>query len=480
MRKGEPPSLGMETERMKTMVKVTRIPLICVTEGYEYKDICNALWALQNEVRAIKNKAVQLMWEWHGFSSDYKKEHGAYPPKELIGCKGGLPSFLYDRLKHDSTGYTINLAALTQDVMKHFQAGIADYLSGKRSIIEYKSNQPIELANKSIKLMYDDTANDYYFTLSLFSKAGAAQRNMPMHLNFRGIVKDKSTRDILNRCLNGTYKVCGSKLLYDKKKRMFCLNLSYGFEAEKAKELDSEKILGIDLGVAKPFMASCYGDKDRIFAEGGKNSEIEVFRRRIEARRISMLKQGKMCGDGRIGHGRKTRIKPIEVLDTKIQNFRNTMNHKYSRAIVDYAVKHGCGIIQMEDLTGIAEGEQLKYLKNWSYYDLQSKIENKAAEKGIKVRYVDPSYTSQRCSRCGFIEEDNRPEQARFVCQQCGYEENADYNASQNLALPNIADLIQKRLEEQGIKPVSARKTGKTRSSKTKAEKQETEAKLTA
>lgn len=445
------------------MVKVVRIPLICAAKDIDHKDIYKALWDLQKEVRTIKNKAVQLCWEWQGFSSDYKKEHGEYPPKELIGCKGGLQSFLYDRLKHENTGNTANLSTLLQTVLKQFKNGTADFLKGTKSVLEYKSNQPIELHSGAIKLMKDDEQNEYFVMLSMFSKDGAVEHGMPMRLNFKGVVKDKSTRDILDRCIGGTYKVSCSKLLYDKKKKMFCLNLSYGFEKEAVKELDSEKILGIDLGVVKPFMASVNGDMHRIFAEGG---EIETFRKRIEARRISMLKQGKMCGDGRIGHGRATRIKPTEVLADKIQNFRNTMNHKYSRAIVEYAVKCGCGVIQMEDLTGITQGEQPKFLKNWSYYDLQSKIENKAAEYGIKVRYVDPQYTTLRCCKCGCISKENNPTQATFICQECGFKENADYNASQNLALPNIAELIQKELVEQGVAPVKNRKKGKTRSGK--------------
>jgi transposase len=83
-------------------------------------------------------------------------------------------------------------------------------------------------------------------------------------------------------------------------------------------------------------------------------------------------------------------------------------------------------------LTGITS-EANRFLKNWSYFDLQTKIEYKAKEQGIKVIYIKPRYTSRRCSKCGYIHSDNRPTQARFICQQCGYEENADYNASINI-----------------------------------------------
>jgi len=49
---------------------------------------------------------------------------------------------------------------------------------------------------------------------------------------------------------------------------------------------------------------------------------------------------------------------------------------------------------------------------------------------------VEPSHTSQRCSRtdCGFTHEDNRHEE-QFKCQKCGYEVNADYNGAKNIGL---------------------------------------------
>lgn len=45
-------------------------------------------------------------------------------------------------------------------------------------------------------------------------------------------------------------------------------------------------------------------------------------------------------------------------------------------------------------------------------------------------------HTSQRCSQisCDFTHDDNRDGE-HFCCQNCGYEVNADYNATKNIAL---------------------------------------------
>lgn len=60
------------------MVKVVKIYLISEQvdeqgKDVDYNTICGVLWDLQWETREIKNKTVQLCWEWSGFSSDYYK-----------------------------------------------------------------------------------------------------------------------------------------------------------------------------------------------------------------------------------------------------------------------------------------------------------------------------------------------------------------------------------------------------------------------
>ncbi|MDN0077750.1 transposase [Crenobacter sp. SG2303] len=55
---------------------------------------------------------------------------------------------------------------------------------------------------------------------------------------------------------------------------------------------------------------------------------------------------------------------------------------------------------------------------------------------------IAPHHTSQECSACGHIHPDNRPTQAGFVCQQCGFMANADDNASLNIARRGVQLLL--------------------------------------
>ena len=73
-------------------------------------------------------------------------------------------------------------------------------------------------------------------------------------------------------------------------------------------------------------------------------------------------------------------------------------------------------------------------------------------EYGIEVIKINPKYTSKRCSKCGCIHVENRDcknDQAKFESKICGHKDNADINASKNIAVPFIDKIIEET-EVQG------------------------------
>jgi putative transposase len=77
--------------------------------------------------------------------------------------------------------------------------------------------------------------------------------------------------------------------------------------------------------------------------------------------------------------------------------------------------------------------ENKRRLHSWSFAQLYSFIEYKAQARGIRVVKIDPRHTSQTCSKCGYQARDNRRLQSVFHCRSCGYQLNADLNASLNI-----------------------------------------------
>ncbi|MGI5351424.1 RNA-guided endonuclease InsQ/TnpB family protein [Streptomyces sp. CA-250714] len=71
--------------------------------------------------------------------------------------------------------------------------------------------------------------------------------------------------------------------------------------------------------------------------------------------------------------------------------------------------------------------------KGWHRLGLA--LTNAARYTGTAVVKVNPAYTSQRCSACGFASENNRESQAVFRCKapDCGHTQHADVNAAINI-----------------------------------------------
>ena len=132
-------------------------------------------------------------------------------------------------------------------------------------------------------------------------------------------------------------------------------------------------------------------------------------------------------------HGKYRKVKEIRDRESRVVR---DLNHKVSRKIVDTAKSSDKGI-KLELLEGIRkstrQARSFRYaLHSWSFYQLERMIEYKAKLLGVPVSYVDPAYTSRTCSRCGLVGNRNGK---MFKCPACGHVENADVNASFNIAV---------------------------------------------
>ena len=64
---------------------------------------------------------------------------------------------------------------------------------------------------------------------------------------------------------------------------------------------------------------------------------------------------------------------------------------------------------------------------------MTEKIIYKSRLLGVPIQFVDPAYTSQRCSRCNVICKSNRLGK-EYKCSGCGHVDHADVNAAFNIA----------------------------------------------
>lgn len=92
-----------------------------------------------------------------------------------------------------------------------------------------------------------------------------------------------------------------------------------------------------------------------------------------------------------------------------------------------------------------------KKLKHWLYPLIISSIESRCIEHGVRVKYISATYTSQRCSKCGWVRKANRKGK-RFKCDKCGFEHDADLNAAINISLELKPIGKKQRLQRLNVK----------------------------
>lgn len=138
--------------------------------------------------------------------------------------------------------------------------------------------------------------------------------------------------------------------------------------------------------------------------------------------------------------GTKSAKRHLRKLSGQERRFRADINHQISKQIIG-SLNQGDTLV-FENLTGIRNKRlrkpQRTLINGWSFFQLEQFLIYKAAAKGMLIEFIDPRYTSQRCSKCGHICRGNRKSQAEFCCQKCGFKLHADLNASRNVVIKHL------------------------------------------
>ena len=211
--------------------------------------------------------------------------------------------------------------------------------------------------------------------------------------------------------------------------------VSFNCEVEQSVQ-QTTKIsqIGIDRGVVNNLTLS-NGDKYNM-----PKDELQKLQKKIKYLQTKLSKQ-KLKSNNR----NKTKER-ISKLYLKIRNIRQDWNHKYSTMI---AKSHSLIVLEnlnTKSMTKSAKGDsdnpgknvKIKSMLNrdvlnCAWYQFESFLTYKCDWYGSYLTTVDPKHTSQECSQCGNISKENRKSQSIFSCKSCGYSDNADINAANNI-----------------------------------------------
>lgn len=330
---------------------------------------------------------------------------GTYSKKQLHKETYSIVKELFDGMP---TGLIQTIRDKAVETYKSYKALLAN---GKKVSLPNFRNSVVRFDNRTFSLIKTDNCFDYFVSLS------TRQKRIMLPIQY-----GKYQLDILDKINSCEYKFCTAELSFSKRLNSFVLNISYKYDVEEA---SSGSVMGVDLGVVNFAVLAVPEQIVKFFSGGKYNQKREHY---------FQLRQAL---------SKKKLLKKVKAIGSKEQRYMKDVNHKLSREIVNIAKAHN-SVIQLENLSNIRD--EIHYsrklnrkLHNWNFAQLQSFIEYKAIAEGLKVIYVDNKNTSIQCNVCGNTEKKNRKNRNTFKCKCCGYEANADYNASINISNITIA-----------------------------------------
>ena len=193
-------------------------------------------------------------------------------------------------------------------------------------------------------------------------------------------------------------------------------NITFMFDIAEPKQIESGIILGIDIGQKTTLSCS----NGQLIGKDNHNHDYSSI-----CQKLSKKKKGSKA-------------------------FIKTEKHRtnYINWSVNQLNLTGVKQVNRENIVGLRKGKNAsRMMKHWNYAELFDKLDAKLSDAGVQINKVSPTYTSQRCSKCGWVRKGNRKAKW-FKCDKCGFTADADLNASTNLSLPLMPIGKQQRLSK--------------------------------
>ena len=133
--------------------------------------------------------------------------------------------------------------------------------------------------------------------------------------------------------------------------------------------------------------------------------------------------------------GTRSAKRSLRRAGTRQERHARDRLHTIANEIVEEADGYACDAIAFGEIDRVLdELPGAEPFHEWAFQTLFQFVEYKAADRDIGVVVVNPEYTTQRCTGCGFTHPQNRDlERNHFTCLKCGYEQQDDYNAAKNI-----------------------------------------------
>ncbi len=190
-------------------------------------------------------------------------------------------------------------------------------------------------------------------------------------------------------------------------------------EPKRLPELDTE--VGIDVGL-KTFAT---------ISDGTAIENPRFFRK--EEKALASV-QRKLSKEVKGTPERRFRRKAVARVHERIGWRRGDFSHQHSRKVVN---KYGKIFVEDLRVNRMVKNRRLsKSISDAAWSEFFSKLFAKAEEAGRTILAINPAYTSQTCSDCGYRktgEEKLLLDNRVFECPSCGLHIDRDFNAALNI-----------------------------------------------
>ncbi|HAK8503874.1 TPA: transposase [Salmonella enterica] len=248
------------------------------------------------------------------------------------------------------------------------------------------------------------------------------QGNSRIFLPKLGWLRYRNSREVLGTVKNVTVsQSCGKWFV------------SIQTEREVEQPIPNGGAVGIDMGIARFATLS----------DGTFYAPLNSFKRhedRLRKAQQAMSRKTKFSNNWKKAKARVQRI------HFRIGNARRDYLHKATTTISQNHAMVCIEDLQVRNMSKSAAGttEQPgkhvraksglnKAILDQGWFEFRRQLDYKLAWAGGHLIVVPPQNTSRTCPACGHVSADNRQTQARFLCVECGFEENADLVGAINI-----------------------------------------------
>ena len=197
----------------------------------------------------------------------------------------------------------------------------------------------------------------------------------------------------------------------------------------------SKIVKGIDIGISKPLAVSNIDNIGNVTKSWYDTTT--KYKKQVSEINTLKKKMSKMIRGSKRYSAAKRKL---NRLYKKLNHSRTHNERIFAKNLAD----NDTGEIVMEKLKTknlTRKGRHKKYINRELLfvrpYAAMQAIKRRCEKQGVIFSHTDPKFTSQKCPMCSNTSKENRNDRY-FACTKCNYSDDADANASLNIAFTGV------------------------------------------